>query len=489
MVDTSDLAAVLEARVEAHKRRSGRPRELTMRNFLIGVYLVASTGTLHITRVAPMLNTLPTGTRRRLGLTRPGGVTERQIQRLFSTVTAAVRADGETALDDIFDALCDATQPDEASRTWSLALDSTDIQSWGRRRSVRSQSAPSDPDARWRGNSASKSPWKQPLYGYDLTAAVAAPDVVGEDVPLVARRVRLRPATQDVVKIGLDAVAAAAVMQGGLGDVVADRAYSRRHDGTDFALPVRALGGEPVFALRTDQLGVSGTAHGAIIIDGSPFSPSVPKNLHNIKPPPVGAPLSAIVAYQQQVAKRAQHALVPHGKRNHNGDADYRCPAAAGKLRCPLVPASMTPTMATPTALTAPKAARAGSVCANATKRFTAADIPLAQQDLHGTREWYNSWNRRNRVEGYFGNIKDEANESLRRGIVRVRTQEKLGLWLAFAVAAANIRLAEAYRRRKATPAPKRKRGRPRKSGLTQYLPQGLARHVAAANAPPDLAA
>jgi hypothetical protein len=123
------------------------------------------------------------------------------------------------------------------------------------------------------------------------------------------------------------------------------------------------------------------------------------------------------------------------------------------------------------TALTAPKTARPNTVCASSTKRFEATDIPLVQRDLFGSREWYASWNRRNRVEGFFGNIKDEARESLRRGIVRVRTKEKVGLWLAFAVAAANVRLAAANRRRPTAPPPARRRRRPRKAGLLAYVP------------------
>ncbi len=489
VVDLSGLAATLDARVRAHQRRQGRPRELTMRNFLVGMYLVATSGTLHICRIAPTLNGLPTATRRRLGLVRPGGVTQRQVQRLFATICAAVRADGIAALDDIFDALCDATQPAEAGEVTSIAVDATDIDAWGRRRSIRSAKMSSDPDARWRGTQQAKSTWKNPLFGYDLTAAVTIPDQPGTDVPLVARRVRLRPAAVDVGPTALGVIADVAVMQGRLGDVVADRAYSKRHDGSDFALPVRALGGEPVFGLRVDQFGVSGTVHGAVVIDGNPFSPSVPKNLRNLTPPPVGASIADIVAYQQQVAKRAQYALVAHGKRRPNGDADYRCPAAAGKLRCPLVASSLQLPLSVPTALTPPKTARKGSVCAQATKRFAAADIPLAQRDLFGSREWYQSWNRRNRVEGFFGNIKDEARESIRRGIVRVRTKEKVGFWLAFAVAAANVRLVAAFRRRPTAAPPKRKRGKPRKAGLDVYLPAGVATRPAAANAPPGQAA
>jgi ribosomal protein S18 acetylase RimI-like enzyme len=240
--------------------------------------------------------------------------------------------------------------------------------------------------------------------------------------------------------------------------------------------PARELYGELGFTV----------AHDAVIIDGNPFSPSVPKGLRNLTPPPVGASIADIIAYQQQVAKRSQYALVAHGRRRPTGDADYRCPAAAGKLRCGLVSASLQLPLSVPTALTPPKTARKGSVCAQATKRFAASDIPLAQRDLFGSREWYQSWNRRNRVEGFFGNLKDEARESIRRGIVRVRTKEKVGFWLAFAVAAANVRLVAAFRRRPTAAPPKRKRGKPRKAGLDVYLPAGVATRPAAANAPPQ---
>jgi len=488
IIDSSGLADVFEARVQANQQRPGRPRELSMRTFLIGLFLVTQSGTMHLGRIAPTLNGLPTATRRRLGIHRTGGITDRQVQRLFAAITAALRIGGLNALDEVFDLLCDATQPDEASGTTSIAIDATDIQSWGNRRTIRSKKKVTDPDAKWRGTQHAKAIWKNPLFGYDLTVAVTIPEVNGAAVPLTARRARLRPAASDVGPTGLDIVAATAAMQGTLGDVIADRAYSKRKDGTDFALPVRALGGEPVFALMGYQLGVSDTIYGALIIDGNPFSPATPKNLRSIIPPPVGSSIRDIIAYQQQIAIRAKFAMVPHGRPNQNGDQDYRCPSAAGKLRCGLVPASLALPPTTPTALTPPNTARVGTVCAQATKRFAAIEAPLAQRHLHGSHEWYASWNRRNRVEGFFGNIKDEARESLRRGIIRVRTKEKVGLWLAFAVASANLRLTEAFRRKKNTVQPSPTRGRPRKRGLSSYLPVGTDRHFATANAPPGMA-
>lgn len=489
VIDASGLDAVLEARVHAHRKRAGRPRQLSMRTFLIGVYLVAQHGTMHIGRIAPTLNGLPTATRRRLGIEREGGITTRQVQRLFSAVTAALRADGLQALDEVFDLLCDATQPQEAEATKSIAVDSTDVDSWGRRRTVRSKKKSSDPDARWRGTQHAKSTWKNPLFGYDLTVAVMIPELAGADVPLVARRARLRPATDEVIATGQDTIAAVYAMQGALGDVIADRAYSARNDGSDFALPVRSLGGEPVFNLTKYQLGVSGTVHGAIIIDGAPFSPSTPGGLLTLAPPPPGSDIVDIIRYQQSIATRAQYALVEHGKRNHNGDQDYRCPAAVGKLRCSQVPKSRSLPFSKPTALFVNGQPPTTGVCAQATKRFQATDVPLAQRDLFGSRAWYDSFNRRNRVEGFFGNIKDEARESLRRGIIRVRSKEKVGLWLALAVAAANVRLTEAFRRRDTKPV-KTRTGRPRKPGLAAFVPPNAQRHVMASGtapgAPPD---
>jgi hypothetical protein len=115
---------------------------------------------------------------------------------------------------------------------------------------------------------------------------------------------------------------------------------------------------------------------------------------------------------------REKYALVPRGSRKANGSQEYQCPAAAGKLFCPLMPSS-TPG-AFPAAL-APATALPGSVCSKKFTTFQAAEAPLSQRDLFGSARWFSSMSRRSRVEGFFGNVKNEACENLRRGTIRVR--------------------------------------------------------------------
>ena len=162
-----------------------------------------------------------------------------------------------------------------------------------------------------------------------------------------------------------------------LGDVLADREYTKRIDGSDFILPIRALGGEPVFDLTKAQLGARGTTHGAIMIDGHPHSPATPASLHHIPAPPVNADLNVLRDYQDKIARRAKYALESNGSRLSNGAVDYQCPATAGKLSCPLQPTS--PLDAFPVT-TAPSAAAKGSVCAGKYKRFHPEDAPCRNE-------------------------------------------------------------------------------------------------------------
>jgi hypothetical protein len=113
---------------------------------------------------------------------------------------------------------------------------------------------------------------------------------------------------------------------------------------------------------------------------------------------------------------------------------------------------------------------------------FLATDLPLSQRELYGSKEWYFSYQRRNRVEGVFGNVKNEAVENLRRGSIRVRGLIKTGLMVALMMASTNLRLGASWERRVVT-APKVRGGRPTKRTPLSYAQVALG--VAQANAPP----
>jgi hypothetical protein len=486
VIDASGLVAFLEGRIAQQKQVSGRPRELSVRTLLVALLLLSQSGSMHLVRVPEMLNNLDTPTRKRLGVVRAGGITRRQVERLYNLIAASLEGSAHSHFDSFCDLLLQATLEPACANTNSIAVDGTSVDSWGRRRrrvdaAGQVSWVSSDTDAEWRRKSKDN-PWKRPVFGYDLTVAVTVPEVDGPDVPLAARSMRFRGANRENVAMGRAVVKEIARQQGVLGDVIADREYTSTIDGRDFVLPVRALGGEPVFELTQAQLGARGTTHGAVMIDGHPFSPSVPPALQLLTPPPPGAPWADVSAYQQKVAMREKYALVPHGGRKANGSQVFQCPAAAGKLFCALMPSSTPGSF--PAAL-APKTVLAGSVCSKKFTTFQATDAPLSQRDLFGSAKWYSSMSRRSRVEGFFGNVKNEACENLRRGTIRVRGLVKTGMLVAFAVASTNLRLADSFAKR--TPsAPAKKRGRPKKTGVVKYADVFTA--DAAANAPPSAA-
>lgn len=448
-----------------------------------------------------LLNGLDHPTKMRLGIFRQGVVTRRQVERLYNLVADSLEETGLHAFDEFCDMLLAATVHDECANTTSIAIDGTSVDSWDSRRSYEDAFGvmhwkATDTDARWRVK-FKDNPWKRPVFGYDLTVAVLIPEEGGKDVPLAARSMRFRGANRPPVDIGRQVMMQVAKQQGVLGDVLVDREYTKRVDGTDFVLPVRALGGEPMFELMSVQRGGRGTTRGAVVINGQSFSPSIlnAPGLLSITPPKVNASWKEIDAYQQRIKTRAKYALVPHGSRKANGAQVFQCPASAGKLSCALQPAATKRTNAVSNAtkkngkkipfMVAPHATSTlpGSVCTKKFTTFDATDIPLSQRHLYGSYEWWSSYNRRNLVEGFFGNLKNEARENLRRGTIRVRSLVKTGLLVAFMVASTNLRLAKAFHRRAPKPAAA-KRGRPKKTGVVAV--PAVLNALSSSNAPPS---
>ena len=466
-VENGTQLQMLEDLLAMRNMRSGRPRTFTVKMLLVGLMLIADEGVLHLARIYRTLNGLDNESKRRLGIT--GTITRRQVEHLYNEITTVLAGNNHST----FDAFCDQVLEHShrnAAKTGSLAVDGTSIESWGTRRTDKNtgEIKTSDTDAKWKKRSKD-SPWKKPIFGYDLTTVVQVPNHAAEQAPLFARSIRFRPATVQPVETALAAVISATEQLGREGtklqDVLADREYTSTIDGSGFLNPVRALGYNPVFELTASQLGVSNTVKGAIVIDGQPHSPSTPQHLRHLIPPPVNAPVVEKIAYQDLIAERSKYALVRHGKTLKNGAQDYVCPAHAGKIACP-VAGLMNPLL--PLASNTPKHVAKGSVCAKKYTRIHATDLPLNQIEQFGSFQWSMSMMRRNLVEGFFGNLKNEATENLKRGSIRVRGLYKTGLMVLFAVDATNRRLIDGY-------APKRKtckrRGRKPKLGILVHNP------------------
>jgi hypothetical protein len=178
-------------------------------------------------------------------------------------------------------------------------------------------------------------------------------EVGGADVPCLVERIELTAANADPRVAGLDAITRMAADHERADrphrprrDVLADRYYtSEVGRADDWIWPLFGLGFDSVHALTENQLGQGRRplSNGAIVVDGQPYSPRLPQHLRNLTPPKVGAPKSAITAYQEQVALRAPYALHAVGGRQDDGSWDLGCRAMSllGSLRCDLKPASM----------------------------------------------------------------------------------------------------------------------------------------------------
>ena len=486
LVDGVAVHEYLERLLAESCPRRGRPRGLSVRTLLVAIQLGAFAGRFFLTELTDLLGPLGPATRVRLGLKRRGEpVTYRQICYLVTRIDDVLRAsfryddgrlvEGLATFDGVFNALATSGAHAGAAVASSIAIDGSDIPTWGtsstreelawqedeegRHHIVRDEDGGAhwekarvvtDTDAAWRGSREVEG--KPAHFGYSLTVAISAREENGPDVPRAALAARLRPVTVQDKMMGLACAGEVAERRGQLGDVLVDRGYTNSLDGRDFLLPIRAMGGEPVFDLTAYQVGPQGTLRGAIIIDGRPYSPSTPRSLHRIDRP-TGAQNGtympahrAVREYQEKIAAREIYALVPHGSVRPNLTQVFQCPGAAGKLDCPLRPARRGLREGALPVLNAPAHPADDSVCATAFTTFSLEELPLFQRHVHGSRAWARSYSRRQTsVETYFANIKDAAGENFARGRIRVMGIVKIGLFVAATLASANRRLALSF--------------------------------------------
>ncbi len=486
LVDDTPVHEHLEALLAQSCPRRGRPRGLSVRTLLVAIQLGAFAGRFFLIDLPDLLEPLGPATRSRLGLKRRGEpVTYRQICYLVTRIDEVLRAsflyqdgrlvDGLGEFDRVFNALATTGAHPDAASVSSVAIDGSDIPTWGtssvreelvwesdesgEARIVRDDDGGAlwkkariitDSDATWRGSREVEG--KPSHFGYSLTVAISAREENGPEVPRAALAARLRPVTVQDKAMGLACVGEVAERRDQLGDVLVDRGYTSSLDGKDFLLPLRALGAEPVFDLTVHQVGPQGTVRGALILGGHPFSPATPRAMHQIDRP-TGTQNGtympahrAVREYQAQIAARAAYALVPHGAVRDNLTQVFQCPGSAGKLECPLRPARRRLREGALPVLNAPRRPGDDSVCARSFTTFCLEEIPLIQRHIHGSTEWARSYSRRQTtVETYFANIKDGASENFSRGRIRVMGIVKIGLFVAATLASANRRLALSF--------------------------------------------
>jgi hypothetical protein len=467
VIDASGVAP----RVEAMLPSGARSRQLAVRTLLAGMMLAAADGRpAHLTRVHRALAALPEGDQRRLGVLAdwkggPHLLTYRQAEYTFTLVTRALgkdQPDGQPSgqLQATCDDLLEASIPcqhKDASR--SLAVDWTDLESFSRP-PPRGTSDCADPEASWGHRKDNlRHDDDELFFGYYLSAAVMVPDEQGRPVPELARRMTLSSCRHDPVPALAPVLTAMPAAGIPLGDVLADSGYSYRVP-PHWAAPLRAAGARLVQDLHPSDRGPKGTHAGAIIANGSLYCPCTPRALLELGPLARAATPAQAAAHDARTTEAARYKLGRLTSDDADGYHRAACPAAAGKVRCPLRPASMTLDRDRPEILAPP---RHPQQCCTQQTITIPAEVAAKTRQKHDypSAAWRRSYARRSAAERGFATAKDPASNDTARGWCRLMGLAPLMLFTITLLAARNQRILASWDARQEEDARRAARGLP----------------------------
>ena len=470
IIDTSGIAPPIEALLPIGVRR----RQLRVRTLLAGMMLSqADQRPAHLTRVRDALTCLPEPDQVRLGVledwkTGPHQLTYRQTERTFGLVTDALAKDvpdglPSQALARICDDLLEASIPDQfKGASTSLAVDWTDVETFSRPPS-RGSSDCADPEASW-GHRSGGGPGQDSelFFGYYASAGTMMREEHGPPVPELARRMTVSSCHHDPARALVPVLTAMPQAGIPLGDILADSGYAHRDAGA-WALPLRQSGAQLVQDLHPLDRGPRGTHEGAIIANGNLYCPATPRTLPELGPLARDATPGQVSAHDQQSAELARYKLGRITSDDADGYHRVMCPAAMGKIRCPLRPASMTLIRDRPEILTPPE--HPPACCAQQTITVP-ADVAAKTRQKHDypSAAHRKSYARRTGAERTFSTAKDPASNNIARGWTRLMGLTPLTLWLACLLAVRNQRILAAWDARQAGDARRAAAGLPPKT-------------------------
>jgi hypothetical protein len=485
IIDASGVAP----RIEVMLPIGVRHRQLRVRTLLAGMLLSqADHRPAHLTRVRDALIALPEPDQVRLGVledwtTGPHLLTYRQTERTFGLAVKALekgKPDGtpSQALARICDDLLEASIPDEhKNASTALAVDWTDVETFSRP-PPHGTSDCADPEASW-GHRSGGGPGQDSelFFGYYLSAATMMRDEHSPPVPELARRMTVSSCHTDPARALVPVLTQMPGHGTPLGDILADSGYAHR-DADAWAIPLRAVGAELVQDLHPSDRGPKGTHEGAIIANGNLYCPATPRPLLDLAPLARDATPEQVIAHDTQSAELARHKLGKITSDDEDGYHRVMCPAAMGKIRCPLRPASMALTRDRPEILTPP--GHPPACCSQQTITVPPQTCAkTAQKHDYPSAAHRRSYARRTGAERTFSTAKDPASNNIARGWTRLMGLTPLMLWLACLIVIRNQRILTAWTarqddnaRRAAAGLPPRTRRRRRKT-LTDLATAG----------------
>jgi hypothetical protein len=454
VIDTSGVAPRAEAMLPA----GVRGRQLSVRTLLLGMMLAAADGRpAHLTRVHRALAGLPEAEQRRLGVLAdwrdgPHKLTYRQAEYTFGLVTRALGKDEPDGLPSpelqrTCDGLLEAGIPEEfKDASSSLAVDWTDLETFSRP-PPHGTSDCADPEASWghRKNNLLHSE-DELFYGYYLSGAVTVPGEQGPPVPEFARRMSLSSCRHDPVPAFTPVLTAMPGDGIPLGDVLSDSGYSHRIP-QNWASPLRAAGAALIQDLHPSDRGPRGTHQGAVIANGSLYCPSTPRTLLGLAPLSRAATPAQAAQHDAKTAEAARYKLGRLTADDPDGYHRVQCPAAAGKARCPLRPASMTLDRDRPEILQPPEHPQA---CCTQQTITVPPDVlaKTAQKHDYPSAAWRRSYARRTGAERGFATAKDPASNTTARGWCRLMGLTPLMLFTTTLLTVRNQRILAAWNTR-----------------------------------------
>jgi len=475
VLDRSGVTEMLEEAVSS----SGPPRQLTFRTVLLGILLsISNSKVAHLSAAYRCLCDLSVIDQVRLGVARPGReglktASYRMFEHSFNAMmkpidpspvpsfrgVAPLKRPGhlakkragietttkETMLVGLIDALLEASVPKAKREHRCLAVDWTDHESWARPKDKLSEEVSADPDAAW-GHAKRNAPGAKDalFWGYYAQVAVVACEEGAEKPdPELIYRVVVKSASIEPADEMAGALERMAASGKGPSDVLADCGYSFK---TGFSRRLRNIGAEPVMDLHPFDRGPKGTFEGAVCANGSLYCPCVPERLLTLGPLVRGAPEKAVAAHDRACAELEHYRFAPLARPDKEGYERVMCPAAAGKLRCPLVEASLNLSFSHPSVTQAPS---------SPPRCCRQRSITVAPQVNDKTRQKHpypspvhrRSYARRTAAERAYARLADPAGEGVRRGWCRLFGTAKNTLMYSLAAVVHNLRLLESRER------------------------------------------
>ena len=384
----------------------------------------------------------------------PHQLTYRQAEYTFGLVADALAPDQPDGLPSrplqaACDDLLEASIPQEFKEaTASLAVDWTDLESFSRPPPAKGGPC-ADPEASWghRKNNLLRSE-DELFYGYYFSAAIMMPEENGPAVPELARRATLSSCRHDPVRAFAPVLTAMPAAGIPLGDILDDSGYAHRDAGA-WALPLRAAGAQLVQDLHPHDRGPKGTHHGAIIANGNLYCPVAPRSLLELGPLARDATPDQAAAHDAKTAELARHKLGRITRDDQDGYHRVACPAAMGKIRCPLRPASMTLDRDRPEILQPPE--HPPACCTQQTLTVPPeVNAKTRQKHDYPSAAHRRSYARRTGAERGFATAKDPASNDISRGWCRLMGLTPLMLFTATLLVVRNQRILTAWNARQA---------------------------------------